>query len=68
MQQLGTPRAPRAPRRQGRDAGRGAYKIMTTLNAEGICNPRTGDVWRLGTLQSILRTADRDKTPTLGAS
>ena len=43
-----------------RDAGCGAYKIMTTLNAEGTINPRTGDVWRLGTLQSIVRTLARE--------
>ena len=45
-----------------RDAGCGAYKIMTTLNAEGTVNPRTRDVWRLGTMQSILRTVERDET------
>jgi len=42
-----------------RDAGCGAYKIMGALNREGIANPRTGDEWRLGTVQSIVRTLAR---------
>jgi len=42
-----------------RDAGCGAYKTMTPLNAEGTANPRTRDVWRLGTMQSVLRTLER---------
>ena len=42
------------------DGGAGAYRVMGALNADGIPNPRTGDEWRLGTMQSVVRTLDRD--------
>jgi len=48
--------------RELRREGAGAYKIMGVLNREGVVNPRTADVWRLGTVQSILRTMARATT------
>ena len=45
-----------------RASGAGAWKIMSTLNAEGVVNPRTGRAWSLGVMQSIVSSIERART------
>ncbi len=51
-----------------RGEGNGAYKTARLLNEQGIGNPRTGRPWAANTVAAILRSHDRRRAATEGAS
>ncbi len=39
------------------DQGKRCFAVASTLNREGVVNPRTGREWHFGTMRSVMRTA-----------